>query len=106
MDTPSSFGLWIRQRRKTLDLTRENLARCAGCSTSALRKIENDDRRPSRQLAELLADCLEIVPEERPTFLKVARAELRVDRPPQPVKTSHVPTLNVNSLPDIDFNVG
>ncbi len=78
MDTPS-FGLWLRQRRKALDLTRERLAECAGCSVSALRKIEDDERRPSRQLAELLAECLSIAPEDRLTFLKVARADLNVD---------------------------
>jgi predicted ATPase/transcriptional regulator with XRE-family HTH domain len=80
MDTPTSLGLWLRQRRRALDLTQEELARCAGCSLSAIRKIETDERRPSRQVAELLADCLQIPPEERPTFLKIARSELRVDR--------------------------
>ena len=43
-------------------------------------KIEADERRPSRQEAELLANCLHLAPEDHPTFLKVARTELRVDR--------------------------
>jgi predicted ATPase/transcriptional regulator with XRE-family HTH domain len=63
-----------------LDLTQAGLARCVGCSVSAIRKIEADERRPSRQVAELLADCLDIPLAERPAFLKVARAELRVER--------------------------
>lgn len=95
MNPPSSFGIWLRQRRRTLDLTREVLADCAGCSVSAIRKIEDDERRPSQQLAELLANCLEIAPEDRPTFLKVARADLNVDHL-QNVKTSNVGTLNVS----------
>jgi predicted ATPase len=51
-----------------------------GCSVSGLRKIEADERRPSRQVAELLAQCLEIPPAEVPTFVKVARGVERVER--------------------------
>lgn len=80
MDAPSSFGLWLRQRRKQLDLTQEMLAERVGCSLSAIRKIESDERRPSREVAELLADCLQIVAKDRATFLKVARSELRIER--------------------------
>jgi DNA-binding XRE family transcriptional regulator len=50
---------WIKQRRKTLDLTQEGLVQRAGCSVFALRKIEFGERRPSRQLAELMADALD-----------------------------------------------
>lgn len=80
MEMDASFGAWVAQRRKMLDMTRERLAQCAGCSVSALRKIEGDERRPSRQLAELLADCLQIPPTERPTFLQVARGQLLLER--------------------------
>lgn len=80
MEPEVSFGAWLNRRRQTLDLTREQLARCAGCSVSALRKIEGDERRPSRQLAELLADCLQIPLDQRPAFLQVARGQLRVER--------------------------
>ncbi|HEX6035733.1 MAG TPA: tetratricopeptide repeat protein, partial [Anaerolineales bacterium] len=41
-------------------------------------KIESDERRPSRQIAELLAQHLEIPPDQRNLFLKVARHEKRV----------------------------
>lgn len=84
MEAEASFGVWIGKRRQALDLTREQLARRAGCSVSALRKIEGDERRPSRELAELLAGCLEIAPDVRPVFLQVARGQLPVDRLPQP----------------------
>lgn len=78
MTTCDSFGEWIRQRRRTLDLTRMELANCVGCSVSALRKIESDERRPSKQLAELLAECLQVPLDQREVFLKVARGTLRV----------------------------
>jgi transcriptional regulator with XRE-family HTH domain len=54
MDPEVSFGAWVTRQRKALDLTREELAGQVGYSVSALRKIEADERRPSRQLAELL----------------------------------------------------
>lgn len=80
MEALTSFGQWLKQCRKALDLTQAGLARCVGCSVVTVQKIEADERRPSRQMAELLAQCLDIAPEDRPTFLKVARAELRVER--------------------------
>lgn len=75
----TSFGTWIRRRRKALDLTQEELGQRVGCSTSAIFKIESDERRPSRQLAELLANCLEIPEDQRALFLKVARQEKATD---------------------------
>ena len=79
MDDTPTFGYWIRRRRKALDLTQEELARRAGCSLGAIRKLEGDERRPSRELAESLARVLEVPPEEHAAFLKVARAELAAD---------------------------
>ena len=79
MENPISFGQWIKQRRKALDLTQKELARCVGYSVSALRKIESDERRPSRQIAELFAECLGIQPGERQIFLEVARGILSID---------------------------
>src|SRR5262249_30214931 len=72
---------WLRQSRNELHLTREQFARRVGCSVSALRKIEDSERRPSGQIAELMANCLNIPPDERSTFVKVARGECGVDRP-------------------------
>jgi len=40
MDAETSFGRWLRQRRRMLDLTQEALARQAVCSVGAIRKIE------------------------------------------------------------------
>lgn len=70
-----SFGTWIKRRRKSLDLTQQELAAQVGCSTSLIFKIESDERRPSRQIAELLAEKLDIPTEQRTLFLKIARQE-------------------------------
>lgn len=85
MEGLDSFGEWLRQRRTVLGLTRAELAAGAGCSVSALRKIEADERRPSRQLAELLAGCLRINPEDHAPFLDAARGVRRVERLGAPV---------------------
>jgi hypothetical protein len=69
MERSSSFGSWLRRRRKALDLT----------------QIEADEGRSSKQLAARLADCLGLRDEERAAFIKVARAAIAADRlaPPQ-----------------------
>jgi transcriptional regulator with XRE-family HTH domain len=74
-----SFGNWIKRRRRALDISQQELADRVGCSVSAIFKIESDERRPSRQIAELLAVHLQIPPEQRPQFLKVARRERMVE---------------------------
>ena len=73
--TPGSFGEWVKYRRRTLDLSQKELAHRAGCSLTALQKIEGDERRPSRQLAGRLIDFLDVPPEQRPLLLKIARGE-------------------------------
>jgi len=74
-----SFGSWIKRRRKALDLSQQELADRVGCSLSAIFKIESDDRRPSQQIAVLLAEHLQIPPEQRALFLRVARREKMVE---------------------------
>ncbi|HET9907584.1 MAG TPA: helix-turn-helix domain-containing protein [Anaerolineales bacterium] len=77
-----SFGTWIKRRRKSLDMTQQELAKRVGCSNSLIFKIESDERRPSRQIAELLVRHLEIPNEQRELFLKVARQERSVEHLP------------------------
>src|SRR6266545_4422160 len=84
MDDQPSFGRWLRHRRRMLDLTQDELAQRVGCSVVTIRKIETDERRPSRQIAERLAASLQIPVEERAAFLQAARATLAVDRLPSP----------------------
>jgi predicted ATPase/transcriptional regulator with XRE-family HTH domain len=79
MEAVVSFGGYIRRRRKALDQTQEELANCVGCSVATIQKIERDERRPSRQIAELLANCLEIPDQGRSDFIKAARAERSID---------------------------
>src|SRR5512144_1840181 len=72
-----SFGYWLKLRRKALDLTREALANRAGYSAETIRKIETEQRRPSSEMAERLADILNIPQDERPAFLRFARGDWR-----------------------------
>lgn len=71
--TFSSFGAWVRTRRRQLDLTQAELGKRAACSEATIRKIEADERKPSYQLAELLAQALSIAPDESQRFLRFAR---------------------------------
>jgi len=89
-DFPLYFSEWIKHRRQEVDLTQEQLAKRACCSVFAIRKIEMGERRPSRQLAELLAKSLEIPPDDQITFIKVARGELGVDRLPLHVRDARL----------------
>ena len=108
MESPITFGEWLRQSRNGLKLTRVEFARRIGCSVSTLRKIEDSERRPSSQIAELMANCLNIPPAQRSTFVKVARGELSVDHlslPSMPLtslgisSTSTTPPTNLPVLP-------
>ena len=103
-DRTHSFGYWLRRRRKALDLTQEALAQRVSCSVFSIRKVEADERRPSRRLAERLAASLAIPEEERRDFLDAARAvhganRLRLDALPAdtdergtaPAATTHSP---------------
>jgi transcriptional regulator with XRE-family HTH domain len=69
----SPFGAWLKARREILGLTQKELARAVGCSVSNLRKIEAGERRPSKQVAEMLATHLEIAPEEYDAFMDMVR---------------------------------
>jgi transcriptional regulator with XRE-family HTH domain len=73
------FGQWLRQRRRSLDLTQTELASLVGCSTVNIRKLEIGERRPSRQMACLLADKLGIADEERPAFVRFARTDEMIE---------------------------
>jgi predicted ATPase/DNA-binding XRE family transcriptional regulator len=70
-----SFGEWLKRRRSALGLTQEQLARQIHCSTSALRKFESEERRPSAEVVEQLADIFGIPAEEHKSFLRFARGD-------------------------------
>ncbi len=74
MSEKATFGSWLRDRRKVLDLTQDQLAQSVDCSLTLIRKLEADERRPSKQIAELLAAHLDIRADERPDFVRFARS--------------------------------
>ena len=102
MELPATFGEWLRQSRSELRLTRQEFAGRIGCSVSTLRKIENGERRPSAQIAGLMAGSLNIPAEERATFVRVARGELGMESllsASVPVVGSQPTTSNLPVLP-------
>ncbi len=72
-DQAPSFGGWLKERRKELDLTQIELGERVGCSEDTIQKIESGERRPSKQIAQRLAECLHIPPDEHETFILSAR---------------------------------
>jgi transcriptional regulator with XRE-family HTH domain len=101
MDLDTSFGRWLRARRRALDLTQGDLARQVSCSVETIRKIEADERRPSRQIAERMANCLKIPADERPAIITLARGEPYLDSSPMEVseRTVHAPQRPPTNLP-------
>ena len=81
MNLDGSFGNWLKQRRKALDLTQADLADQVGCSITTIRKIEADSRRPSKQISERMADVLVVMPEDRAAFIKFARQVTKFESP-------------------------
>jgi transcriptional regulator with XRE-family HTH domain len=79
MDPTYSFGETIKQRRKALGLTQPELAEGVHCSAVTIKKIEADQRRPSRQLAQLLAQALAVPDDQVDLFIDCARGRRPVD---------------------------
>jgi predicted ATPase/class 3 adenylate cyclase/tetratricopeptide (TPR) repeat protein len=87
VDQDLAFGHLLRRLRKARDLTQDALAQQASCALDTIKKIEAGVRRPSHQLAAVLADLLALEGSERAAFLQDAGSELRPDRltmPPPP----------------------
>ena len=76
MDLP--FGEWLRRRRGSLGLTRAAFAKALGYATITLRKIETEERRPSIEMAERIAQVLELQPDQHAAFVRYARGEMRM----------------------------
>ena len=79
MSETSFFGEWIAQRRKTLDITQRELAAQTHCALATIKKIETDERRPSRDLAVEIARALHIPAEKIAVFVECARGLRSVD---------------------------
>ena len=68
-----SFGGWVENRRRTMKLTRAELAEKVGCAAVTIKKIERDERKPSRQIAALLAEKLMVPLADQNLFMRMAR---------------------------------
>ncbi|MFZ4659908.1 MAG: helix-turn-helix domain-containing protein [Caldilineaceae bacterium] len=77
-----SFGLWLKDRRRVLGFTQQEVAQRAACSLSSLRRIEAGELTPSRELALLLAAALSVPAAEHDAFVAFARAERRTTLSP------------------------
>jgi len=75
MQPAESFGPVLKERRRALDLTQEDLARQVGCAIVTIKKIERDALRPSKQVAELLAEALAIPADERTAFVRIGMCQ-------------------------------
>jgi len=82
-----SFGTWARNQRRSLDLTRQDLANQVGCAEVTLRRIENDTLKPSKELALILLEKLGISENDRQQWVQFARGltgypQQSIDSPP------------------------
>lgn len=94
LEKTNSFGYLVRRQRLALDLTQAALAQQVGCASITIRKIEADERRPSRQMARRLAECLAIQDEEVEGFVAAGLGERPVDQiavPQEPVEPEAPP---------------
>lgn len=98
-----SFGDWLRQRRKALDWSQAALAERVGCTAATIRKIEASERKPSVQLADLLAAALGVPEADRSTFRQVARqlrsVSLLPSAGPLPVPAAPITVTTRHNLP-------
>ena len=88
MQETISFGSWLRQKRRSLDLTQKAFANQVGCAEITVRRIEADEYKPSKELAFTLFEKLGIPEAERPQWVLFARGISSLPNPsvPQPNK--------------------
>jgi len=70
-----SFGNWLRQRRRILDLTQQDFADLLGCARITLTRIEADTLKPSKQLASIILEKVGISVEEQDAWIRFARGQ-------------------------------
>ncbi|HSH82989.1 MAG TPA: tetratricopeptide repeat protein, partial [Herpetosiphonaceae bacterium] len=73
MDRATSFAQALKQRRKALDLTQQELAHRVGCARVTIQRLEQATLRPSRPIVQRLADILELPADEHERFVRLAR---------------------------------
>jgi predicted ATPase/DNA-binding XRE family transcriptional regulator/Tfp pilus assembly protein PilF len=80
MDGYTTVGSWIKDRRRELSLTQEDLSNQVGCAMSTIRKIESGILRPSRIMALRIATFLDIDQAAQPAFMTLARLPINPAR--------------------------
>src|SRR6266540_5357593 len=68
-----SFGTWLRQQRRALDLTQKAFADRVGCAEITVRRMEADEYKPSNELALVLFEKLGVPEPERTQWVRFAR---------------------------------
>ncbi len=68
-----TFGEQLRTHREVRGWTRNQLAHRAHCATVTVHKIERDERQPSMQMAQQLADALALTPSQKEQLLATTR---------------------------------
>src|SRR5687767_464676 len=82
-----------------MGLTQQQFAAKIHCSTIALKKIEAEERRPSAQMVDHIAEILNIPHQERTLFLGFARGDwqsaptISIEDMPWRVPRTNLPTL-------------
>jgi predicted ATPase/transcriptional regulator with XRE-family HTH domain/Tfp pilus assembly protein PilF len=84
-----TFGRWLKQRRRLLDLTQAELAEQVGCAVSTIQAFEQDLRRPSKQMAEALVQRLGLIGEEAQRFMQHARNKVMAPPAPEGLTAVH-----------------
>ena len=70
----TTFGQWLKQRRRALGLTQKEMAQQAGCAEVTLRKIEAGNLHPSSQLVTCLARRLGVLDADLPEIMAFAHS--------------------------------
>ena len=84
-----SFGTWLRQRRRALDLTQKAFADQIGCAEITVRRMEADEYKPSKELAFVLFEELGIPEPERHHWISFARGMSDLPGPSIPQLIKH-----------------
>jgi predicted ATPase len=78
MQEEISFGIWLRKQRREMDLSRQAFAAQVGCAEVTLRRIEAGTLKPSKELARILLEMLDIPKSEWEPWLSFARGTGRL----------------------------
>ncbi|MFN8443724.1 MAG: tetratricopeptide repeat protein [Caldilineaceae bacterium] len=106
MTEQPTFGRWLKLRRSGMGLTQVQLGEQVGYAGETIRKVEADELRPSRQMAERLASVLDIAQDDRAAFIRFARDEGFENLVSLPEKKVNIPpapsTLRAHVAPESD----